>query len=100
LKAEGRVGDVRIYAYHDIETMLDDLDAGKIGAVMKLAPVMHWFTRDRPRLRVVQEEITQEDLAISVALSNEPLRQAIDAAQARLRENGVLPHLIAKWIGS
>jgi ABC-type amino acid transport substrate-binding protein len=100
LKAEGRVGDVRIYAYHDIAKMLDDLDAGKIGAVMKLAPVMHWFTRDRPRLRVVQEEITQEDLAISVALSNEPLRQAIDAAQARLRENGVLPHLIAKWIGS
>ncbi len=100
LKAEGRVGDVRIYAYHDIETMLDDLDAGKIGAVMKLAPVMHWYTRNRPYLRVVQQAITQEDLAISVALSNEPLRQAIDAAQARLRENGALPHLIAKWIGS
>jgi len=99
LKAEGRVGDVRIYAYHDIGTMLDDLDAGRIAAVMKLAPVMHWFTRDRPHLRVVQEAITKEDLAVSVALTNEPLRHAIDAAQARLRDNGFLPKLIEKWIG-
>jgi ABC-type amino acid transport substrate-binding protein len=99
LKADGRVGDVRVYAYHDIATMLDDLDAGRIAAVMKLAPVMHWFVKDRPHLRVVQEGITQEDLAVSVALSNEPLQQAIDNAQARLRDNGTLPRLIEKWIG-
>jgi len=80
--------------------MLDDLDAGQIGAIMKLAPVMHWFTKDRPHLRVVQEGITQEDLAIAVGLSNEPLRRAIDDAQARLQANGTLPRLIAKWIGA
>jgi len=100
LKAEGRVGEVRVYAYHDIGKMLDDLDAGQIGAIMKLAPVMHWFTKDRPHLRVVQEGITQEDLAIAVGLSNEPLRRAIDDAQARLQANGTLPRLIAKWIGA
>jgi polar amino acid transport system substrate-binding protein len=100
LKADGRVGDVRVYAYHDIATMLDDLDAGRIAAVMKLAPVMHWFVKSRPHLRVVQQRITQEDLAVSVALSNEPLRQAIDAAQARLRNNGTLSRLVEKWIGS
>lgn len=99
LKAEGRVGDVRVYAYHDIATMLDDLDAGRIAAVMKLAPVMHWFVKDRPHLRVVQEGITQEDLAIATGLGNEPLRQAIDTAQARLRDNGTLSRLIEKWIG-
>jgi ABC-type amino acid transport substrate-binding protein len=99
LKADGRVGDVRVYPYHDIATMLDDLDAGRIAAVMKLAPVMHWFVKGRPRLRVVQEGITREDLAVSVALSNEPLLQAIDAAQARLRDNGTLPRLIEQWIG-
>jgi polar amino acid transport system substrate-binding protein len=100
LKAEGRVAEVRVYAYHDIGKMLDDLDAGRIGAVMKLAPVMHWYTRNRPHLRVVQEGITQEELAISVGLANEPLRQAVDAAQARLRDNGSLPRLVKKWIGT
>jgi polar amino acid transport system substrate-binding protein len=100
LKSEGRVADVRVYAYHAIATMLDDLDAGRIGAIMKLAPVMHWFIRDRPHLRVVQGNITQEDLAIATGLANEPLRHAIDAAQTRLRNNGTLPRLIETWIGA
>jgi ABC-type amino acid transport substrate-binding protein len=98
LKDDGRVAEVRTYAYHDIGVMLDDLAAGKIGAVMKLAPVMHWLTRSRPALRVVQEGITDERLGISVRLGNEVLRDAIDGAQARLQDNGVLPKLVKKWL--
>ena len=98
LKADGRVAEVRTYAYHDIGVMLDDLAAGKIGAVMKLAPVMHWFTRSRPALRVVQERITDEKLGVSVRLGNKALRQAIDAAQTKLQNTGVLPQLVTKWL--
>jgi polar amino acid transport system substrate-binding protein len=98
LKAQGRVADVRVYAYHDIGKMLDDLSAGRIGGVMKLAPVMRWFIRGRPRLRLVQERITDESLAIAVGLDNAPLRQAIDAAQARLQEKGTLSDLVKKWL--
>jgi ABC-type amino acid transport substrate-binding protein len=98
LKAEGRVAEVRTYAYHDIGMMLDDLAAGKIGAVMKLAPVMRWFTRNRPALRVVQEGITDEKLGVAVRLGNAALRQAIDNAQAKLREKGVFPQLVTKWL--
>ena len=98
LKAQGRVADVRTYAYHDISVMLDDLEAGTIGAVMKLAPVMHWLLRNRPALGVVQEGITDEKLGVAVRLGNEALRQAIDDAQARLRENGVLGKLTRKWL--
>jgi ABC-type amino acid transport substrate-binding protein len=58
LKCEGKVAGVRIYPYDGILGMLNDLEAGKIAAVMKLAPVMHWLTRERPHLRVVQEGIT------------------------------------------
>jgi polar amino acid transport system substrate-binding protein len=98
LKALGRVADVRTYAYHDIGAMLDDLEAGTIGAVMKLAPVSHWLIRNRTGLRVVQEGITDEKLGVAVALGNDPLRQAIDHAQARLRDRGVLDRLIRKWL--
>ncbi len=100
LKEEGRVADVRVYAYHDIGRMLDDLDAGKIGAIMKLAPVMHWFVRDRPHLRVVQEHITNETLAVSVAHGNRVLCDAINAAQVRLKTNGTLQRLSEKWLGT
>jgi polar amino acid transport system substrate-binding protein len=98
LKAQGRVQDVRTYAYHEIDLMLDDLEAGLIGAVMKLAPVMHWLTRNRPALRVVQEGITVEKLGVAVRLGNDALRQAIDEAQARLRQSGVLGKLTRKWL--
>jgi ABC-type amino acid transport substrate-binding protein len=98
LKANGRVADVRIYAYHEIGLMLDDLEAGKIGAVMKLAPVMHWFVRSRPALRVVQVGITQEELGVAVRRGNDGLRQLINDAQARLTERGVLNQLTRKWL--
>lgn len=98
LKSQGLVADVRTYAYHDIDLMLRDLESGNIGAVMKLAPVMHWLTRDRSALRVVQERITDEKLGVAVALGNDALRQAIDNAQERLRERGVLGQLVSKWL--
>jgi len=98
LKAQGRVADVRTYAYHDIGVMLDDLEAGTIGAVMKLAPVMHWLIRNRPALRLVQEGITDEKLGVAVRLGNDALRRAIDDAQARLRQRGDLGKLTRKWL--
>ncbi|MGB6068618.1 MAG: ABC transporter substrate-binding protein [Desulfomonilaceae bacterium] len=98
LKALGRVADVRAYAYHEIGVMLDDLEAGTIGAVMKLAPVMHWLIRNRPSLRVVQEGITDEKLGVAVRLGNLALRQAINEAQGRLRQRGVLGKLTRKWL--
>ena len=98
LKAEGRVAEVRIYAYHDIGLMLDDLVAGAIGAAMKLAPVMRWLTRERPSLRVVQEGITTEKLGVCVRLGDDPLRRAINAAQTRLQNKGALPQLVNKWL--
>ena len=100
LKARGAVADVRIYPYDGIGTMLDDLEAGRIAAVMKLAPVMRWLIRDRPDLRIVQQKITTEKLAVSVRRGNAALRAAIDGAQARLAASGQLQRLLEKWIGS
>lgn len=98
MKAAGNVADVRIYPYDAIGQMLDDLEAGKIDAIMKLAPVMRWLTRYRPHLRVVEEGITTEGLAVSVRRGNDALREALDAAQARLAERGVLVGLVETWI--
>jgi ABC-type amino acid transport substrate-binding protein len=98
LKAEGRIADIRLYPYDGILTMLDDLEAGRIAAVMKLAPVMHWLTRDRPHLRVVEEGITVEKIAVSVRHGNTALREALDGAQARLTANGTIQRLVARWI--
>ena len=45
LLAERKVGSVRTYAYHDIPVALDDLEAGRLDAFMKLEPVIRWLIR-------------------------------------------------------
>ena len=51
------MADVRTYAYHDIGRMLDDLESGTIGAVMKLAPVMRWLVGIAPPYRWSKNEL-------------------------------------------
>jgi ABC-type amino acid transport substrate-binding protein len=65
---------------------------------MKLAPVLHWLTQRRSALRVVEEGITEERLAVAVAPGNAALRAAIEAAQARLAARGELGRLVNRWL--
>ena len=99
LVAEKRATGVKVYAYDEIETALGDLSTGGCDAFMKLAPVTHWFVRDRPRLAVVQTGITRELLGVCVRKGDTALRDAIDAAQAALARDGTLGALIKQWLG-
>jgi ABC-type amino acid transport substrate-binding protein len=98
LLATGRVRDVRRYDYDAILRALDDLDAGRIQAFMKLEPVMRELTRDRPALRVVQTGITEERIASAVRLDGTDLADAIDAAQRALAADGTLAALGRRWL--
>ena len=48
--AQGDIADIRYYPYQGIGTALDDLEAGRIGLVIKLFPVISWLTRERPEV--------------------------------------------------
>jgi polar amino acid transport system substrate-binding protein len=99
LVAEHRAARVRVYAYNEIETALDDLSTGGCDAFMKLAPVTAWLVRDRPKLKVMQVGITTERLGICVGKGNTALREAIDKAQAELAADGTLAALVKEWLG-
>jgi polar amino acid transport system substrate-binding protein len=99
LVAEHRAARVRVYAYDQIETALDDLSTGGCDVFMKLAPVTEWFVRDRPKLKVVEVGITHERLGICVRRGNTALQVAIGKAQAALMADGTLPALIKRWLG-
>jgi len=91
---------VRVYAYDEIETALDDLSSGGCDAFMKLAPVTAWFVRDRPKLKVVETGITRELLGICVRKGDTALAGAIGKAQAALMADGTIPGLIKQWLGT
>lgn len=97
LSAEGTIAGIKYYPYHGIATALDDLEAGRIGLVIKLFPVISWLVKDRPQLSVVLEVPTHEKLGIAFAKQNQALCDAVNRTLATLRDNGEFARLQARW---
>ena len=97
LMADGTIAGIKYYPYHGIATALDDLDAGRIGLIIKLHPVISWLVKDRPRLAVPLEVPTHEQLGIAFAKDNVALCDAVNGALVTLRGNGELVRLEAHW---
>jgi polar amino acid transport system substrate-binding protein len=95
--AQGDIAAIRYYPYHAIGAALDDLEAGRIGLVIKLFPVISWLTRERPNLAVAMQMPTHERLGIAYAPERADLGDAVDAAIEALRENGEFAKLQAVW---
>src|SRR5215831_13790709 len=97
LLAEGVIANIKYYPYHGIATALDDLEAGRIGLVIKLHPVISWLVKDRPALSVAVEMPTHEKLGIAFAKQNEALCEAVNGVLATLHEDGEFARLEARW---
>jgi polar amino acid transport system substrate-binding protein len=100
LLAQGDIAAIRYYPYHGIGTALDDLEAGRIGLVIKLFPVISWLARERPALAVAMQIPTQEQLGIAYAPESADLCDAVDATIEALRESGEFAKLQAAWPGT
>ena len=97
LFADGVIANIQYYPYHGIATALDDLEAGRIGLVIKLHPVISWLVKDRPALAVAIEVPTHEKLGIAFAKQNEALCEAVNGVLATLHEDGEFARLEARW---
>lgn len=100
LLAQGDIADIRYYPYDGIGTALDELEAGRIGLVIKLFPVISWLVRDRPNLAVPLQVPTQEKLGIAFARDRADLCDAVEAAIQALRASGAFARLQARWPGT
>jgi polar amino acid transport system substrate-binding protein len=99
LERRGAIAGIRYYPYEGIEDALADLSSGRIGAFIKLLPVMRWLTRGRAELAIVQEIPTHERLGVAVALDNHELCAAVDRVLTELRRGGELDQLTERWLG-
>jgi polar amino acid transport system substrate-binding protein len=95
--AEGAIAGIRSYPYDGIATALDDLEAGRIGFVVKMFPVISWLVQTRPVLPVVMQVPTHEKPGIAFAKNNTTLGQAMEAAVQTLRANRTFSRLQAHW---
>ncbi len=97
LLAEGILSGIKYYPYHGIASALDDLEAGTIGLVIKLFPVISSLVKERPKLRVAMQMPTHEKLGIAFAKENDALCNAVNGALRTLRANGEFARLQARW---
>jgi polar amino acid transport system substrate-binding protein len=97
LVAEGTIAGIKYYPYDGIAAALDDLEAGRIGLVIKLFPVISWLVKDRQRLAVPLQVPTHEQLGIAFARDNDVLCAAVNRALTMLRDNGEFARLKARW---
>jgi ABC-type amino acid transport substrate-binding protein len=98
LLARGAIASIKYYPYHGILDAVEDLAAGRIGALIKLFPVARMLVSGHPNLAVVQQIPTHEQLGIAVEESNAGLCDAINEALDSLKGGGALDALIQKWI--
>ncbi len=99
LLAEGAIREIRYYPYQGILAALDDLSAGRIGAFIKLFPVVTWLVKDRPDLAVVSQIPTHEKLGIAFAKTNPELCAAVNKALTEIKADGTFDALCKKWLG-
>jgi polar amino acid transport system substrate-binding protein len=98
LVAEGILASIQFYPYDGILHALDDLEANRIGCIIKLHPVITELVRNRPKLYVPLEIPTHEKLGIAFAKDSTRLCATVNSALDTLTKNGTLKTLKQRWI--
>ena len=98
LVAEGILASIRFYPYDGILDALGDLEANRIGCIIKLHPVITELVKTRPELYVPLEIPTHEKLGIAFAKDNTRLCDAVNAALDTLTQNGTMDALKQRWL--
>jgi ABC-type amino acid transport substrate-binding protein len=98
MQKRGEIGVVKVYPFDRIEAAMADLEAGKITAVMKVAPVAAWLAAKSPNLRIVaQVPNDPQPLGIGFAKSEPVLVAAVNGALGAMKRDGSMDRLKSKW---
>jgi ABC-type amino acid transport substrate-binding protein len=98
MQKKGEIGSVKVYPFDRIDDAMMDLEAGRITAVMKVAPVAAYLARQRPGLRIAaQVPDDPQPLGIGFAKSEQVLLAAVNDVLASMRADGTLAKLAKRW---
>jgi ABC-type amino acid transport substrate-binding protein len=98
MQKRGEIRRVKVYPFDRIEDAMADLEAGKIAAVMKVAPVAAWLAARRPDLRIVaQVPNDPQPLGIGFDKNNSGMVMAMNEVIATMQRDGSLKRLKDEW---
>ncbi|MGH1423922.1 MAG: transporter substrate-binding domain-containing protein [Pseudooceanicola sp.] len=87
--------------FDDLEALLTAFEAGEIDAVVFDGPVLAYYaqTRGRDKARVLPKVFRAENYGMALPEGSD-LREPINRALLRLREDGTYRQLLVKWFGA
>lgn len=88
--------------YQEAPDALNALANGEVDAVVIDIPVITGFIRSNPDagIKLTGGPITQEEYAIAVAKGKPDLLAGVNAALAKVKEDGTYDRIFAKWFGT
>lgn len=94
----GEIRSIKVYPFAQIEAAVADLEAGRITAVMKVAPVASWLAEKRRDLRIVaQVPDDPQPLGIGFRKHEPALVAAVNGTIAEMFQDGSIQRLKSKW---
>ncbi len=97
--AEKIAGIKEVVKYDTILLAFQDLEIGRVDAVMNDYPVNAYLCKTRGGSKVVKVIKTDECYGIGVQKGNDQLREAINKALAEMKDDGAYDKIYEKWFG-
>ncbi len=98
--AEKIPGIKEIKKYDTILMAFEDLELGRIDAIVNDYPVNAYISKDRGKTEVVATIKTDEKYGIGVKKGNSQLLKAINKALAEIKKDGTYDRIYEKWFGT
>jgi ABC-type amino acid transport substrate-binding protein len=98
MQKRGEIGGIKVYPFDRIKDAMTDLNAGRITAVMKVAPVAAWLAAKSPDLLIVaQVPDDPQPLGIGFGKNQPALVAAVNGALVAMQRDGNINQLKEKW---
>ena len=97
--AEEIPGIKEIRKYDTILMAFEDLELGRIDAIVNDYPVNAYISKTRGKTEVVATIKTDEKYGIGIKKGNAQLLEAINEALAEIRKDGTYDRIFEKWFG-
>ena len=100
MTAEKMTGLKEIRKFDTILLAFEDLEMGRIDAIINDYPVNAYLSQKRGKAEVAQKIKTDEKYGIGVKKDNSQLRLAINDELKKLKEDGTYDTIYKKWFGT
>jgi polar amino acid transport system substrate-binding protein len=97
--AEKIAGIKEIRKFDTILLAFEDLELGRVDAIMNDYPVNAYLSRTRGKAEVVATIKTDEQYGIGIKKGNDQLREAVNQVLADMKADGAYDEIYKKWFG-